>query len=199
MRILLIDSYDSFTWNLVQGFAMMGAVVEVRYNDEVSPDDFRLVQPDLVVLSPGPGRPEDAGAMPTMLAAAIEQGFPLFGVCLGHQAICAHFGVPTIHAQAPIHGKASPVLHDGSGIFRGIPSPMLCARYHSLCADAAAIDPAGALVVTGRLKDGTVMAVEHRSRPIWGVQFHPESFVTPDGPRLLGNVMQMARSAVSAT
>jgi len=185
--ILLIDNYDSFTWNLAQYLGELGAPPIVRRNDEVSIDDIAKMQPQKIVISPGPGRPEDAG----VTVAAIRrfgESVPVLGVCLGHQGIGVAFGGSVIRAAALMHGKVSSIQHDGRGVFRGISPSFQAGRYHSLViADPAPAD----LEVAARTEDGTIMGVRHRTFPIHGVQFHPESVLTVEGRRLLRNFLEM--------
>jgi anthranilate synthase component 2 len=185
--ILLIDNYDSFSYNLYQLVGSLGEEVEVVRNDAVTLADIARRKPSHVILSPGPGRPEDAGITP---AAARDvgalMGIPTLGVCLGHQAICAAFGAKVVHAKTLMHGKQSvATLRGESRIFAGLPDRIPVARYHSLAADPATI-PA-CLRVTAVADDGEIMAVEHEKHPIYGVQFHPESILTPDGRRIMEN------------
>ena len=185
--ILLIDNYDSFTWNLAQYLGELGAPPIVRRNDEVSIDDIAKMQPQKIVISPGPGPPEDAG----VTVAAIRrfgESVPVLGVCLGHQGIGVAFGGSVIRAAALMHGKVSSIQHDGRGVFRGISPSFQAGRYHSLViADPAPAD----LEVAARTEDGTIMGVRHRTFPIHGVQFHPESVLTVEGRRLLRNFLEM--------
>ena len=185
--ILLIDNYDSFSYNLYQLVGSLGAEVEVVRNDAISLAGIARMRPSHVILSPGPGRPEDAGITP---AAARDvgalMGIPTLGVCLGHQAICAAFGAKIVHAKTLMHGKQSlATLRGQSRLFAGLPDAIRVARYHSLAADPATI-PA-CLRVTAVADDGEIMAVEHEKFPIYGVQFHPESILTPDGRRIMEN------------
>ena len=181
--ILLLDNKDSFVWNLAQSFGALGAAVEVVRSDVV--DDARLASARALVVSPGPGRPEDAGR--SVAAIRTWSGRkPILGVCLGHQAIGAAFGGAVVRGE-PRHGRTSPVAHDGEGLFAGLPTPLAVCRYHSLYV-ADPLPPE--LVATARTSDGAVMALRHRSHATFGVQFHPESFRTPDGGRLLANFLQ---------
>ena len=182
---LLIDNYDSFSYNLYQLVGELSPDVRVIRNDELSVEEIRALAPARIILSPGPGRPEDAGVI---VDAARELGktIPLLGVCLGHQAICTAFGASVTYAKRLMHGKQSLVRFvEPCPLFTGCPDPMPVARYHSLAADAATM-PA-CLAVTARADDGEVMAVRHREYPIFGVQFHPESILTPDGRTILKN------------
>ena len=178
--ILLVDNYDSFTYNLVHLLEQLGAEVVVRRNDAITVDEAEALAPDRLVISPGPGRPEDAGVS-VALIRALGPSVKTLGVCLGHQAIGQAFGGEVGAARALVHGKASRVRHDGEGVFRGLPEEIDAGRYHSL---AALSVPAG-LVVTAHTADGEVMGVRHATLPIEGVQFHPESVLTPDGPRMM--------------
>jgi anthranilate synthase/aminodeoxychorismate synthase-like glutamine amidotransferase len=179
--VLLVDNFDSFTWNLVQAFRVLGATVIVRRSDAIDPDVAARLNPTHVVLSPGPGRP-------TPLLAALVERFlgvrPLLGVCLGHQALAETLGGRVVPARELVHGKARDVRHERRGIFEALPSPFPAGRYHSLAVDEGTL-PA-ALAITARADDGEIMGLEHRDALAWGVQFHPESILTPDGPRLLG-------------
>ncbi len=180
----MVDNYDSFTWNLVHLLEELGAEVVVRRSDEVDADRARRLAPDRIVVSPGPGRPVDAGAS-LELVRELGPETPLLGVCLGHQAIVEAFGGRVGQARALLHGKASVVRHDGRGVFAGLPSELVAGRYHSL----AAVEVPAELEVSARTDDGEVMAVRHREHPVEGVQFHPESVLTPEGPRLLANFL----------
>jgi anthranilate synthase/aminodeoxychorismate synthase-like glutamine amidotransferase len=184
-RVLVIDSYDSFVYNLVQYLGELGALPTVVRNDELTLDEALALEPDGVLLSPGPGRPEDAGIICAAIPAFGERGVPVFGVCLGHQAIGHAFGATVERAPALMHGKTSHVEHEGLGVFAGLPSPLTATRYHSLVIAPASI-PAD-LEVTAHSSDGVVMGVRHRSLPIEGVQFHPESILTVAGHDLLRN------------
>jgi anthranilate synthase/aminodeoxychorismate synthase-like glutamine amidotransferase len=187
VRILLIDNYDSFTYNLVQAFAAMDADVLVYRNDAIDVDEALGLRPTHLVISPGPGRPEDAGVSLKMIAAFAERR-PVLGVCLGHQCLVSHFGGEIVRAERLMHGKTSRVAHDGRTIFDGMPQPFEAGRYHSLCADRQSL-PA-ALEVTAETMEGEIMAVRHRSLPLEGVQFHPESVLTPEGNALMANFMR---------
>ena len=186
--ILLIDNYDSFSYNLYQLVGELEPEIRVIRNDEMTVDQIRALHPDRILLSRGPGRPEDAGV--TMEAAGVlGREIPTLGVCLGHQAICAAFGATVTYAKALMHGKQSLVRFDPKcPLFRGLPEAAPVARYHSLAADAATV-PA-CLSITARTPDGEVMAVQHREYPIFGVQFHPESILTPDGKTILANFLK---------
>jgi anthranilate synthase component 2 len=179
LRVLMIDNYDSFTYNLVHLFEELGAEVVVRRNDALTVADAVALAPDRLVVSPGPGRPEDAGVSVDVIRA-LGPTVPTLGVCLGHQAIVAAYGGEVTAAQALLHGKASRVRHDGRGVYRGLPDEIEAGRYHSLAAGRLPAE----LEVTARAADGEVMGVRHVSHPVEGVQFHPESVLTPDGPAI---------------
>jgi anthranilate synthase component 2/para-aminobenzoate synthetase component 2 len=187
-RLLLIDNYDSFTYNLVQAFLVLGADVSVFRNDELTVDQALALAPSHVCISPGPGRPEDAGVSLAMIAAFAGR-VPLLGVCLGHQSLVHHFGGRIVSADRLMHGKTSMVTHDGRTIFRGLPNPFQAGRYHSLAAEPASL-PA-ILEVTARSETGEIMGVRHKTLPLEGVQFHPESVLTPDGNLLLGQFLEL--------
>ena len=182
--LLMIDNYDSFTYNLVHLFQELGAEVRVFRNAAITPDEAEQLVPSHVVISPGPGRPADAGVSVEVIRRLGPQ-VPTLGVCLGHQAIVAAFGGEVGQARALLHGKSSPIAHDGKGIFAGLPANFEAGRYHSL----AAVDVPAELEVTARTPDGEVMGVRHRELPIEGVQFHPESVLTPLGNELAENVL----------
>ncbi len=188
--VLLVDNYDSFTFNLAQAMGALGATVEV-----VRADDARLqaaidARPDRLVISPGPGRPEAAGRSPTLVREAPERGIRTLGVCLGLQCAAIAFGARVVRAPEPRHGKTSLVSHDGKGIFAGVPDPTEATRYHSLMVDEASLP--SDLAVTARSDDGVVMALRHASLPLEAVQFHPESVLTKDGMRMLENFLGRA-------
>ncbi len=185
--IFVVDNYDSFTYNLVQALGKIDASVEVARNDRFDPAGVAAQRPRAIVISPGPGRPEQAGRSIAMIAEAERAGIPLLGVCLGHQAIAAFHGGTVDRAPSPRHGKASLVTHDGSRLFDGLPQPFEAGRYHSLVVREEGLPPE--LVVTARSEDGLVMALAHRSKPVYGVQFHPESVLTPVGEKLLANFL----------
>jgi para-aminobenzoate synthetase component II len=193
MRVLVIDNYDSFVYNLVQYLAQLGAECTVRRNDDVDLDELDDV--DAVLVSPGPGTPERAGASIAMIERAAERQRPLLGVCLGHQAIGAAWGGVIERAPELLHGKTSLVHHDGSGVLAGLPDPFVATRYHSLTIRPDTL-PAQ-LEVTGRTAGGVIMAVRHKELPIHGVQFHPESVLTQGGHRLLANWMASAGHPVA--
>jgi anthranilate synthase component 2 len=181
----MIDNYDSFTWNLVHLFEERGVDVVVYRNDEITVDEAEALAPDRLVISPGPGRPEDAG-ISVDLIRRLGPRVPTLGVCLGHQAVIEAFGGEVGQAQALLHGKASRVRHDGEGVFAGLAEEIDAGRYHSL----AAVRVPDELVVTARTGDGEVMGVRHSAHPIEGVQFHPESVLTPDGPAMAENFLR---------
>ena len=186
-RLLLVDNYDSFTYNLVQAFLVLGAEVLVHRNDAITVEQARALAPSHLCISPGPGTPHDAGVSMDMIRA-FAGAIPVLGVCLGHQSIVEVFGGKVVRAGRLMHGKVSPVQHDGAGVFAGAPEPLQVGRYHSLIAEPESL-PA-ALVVTARTAEGEIMGVRHRELNVEGVQFHPESVLTPEGPRLLGNFLQ---------
>ncbi len=186
--ILVIDHYDSFVYNLVQLVGWLGFHAEVVRSDAEPAAALADRRPDAVILSPGPGRPEDAGCMVELLRV-LDPGTPVLGVCLGHQAIGCAFGAPVGRAPSPVHGKASPVHHRGEGILAGLPSPFEAGRYHSLVVRRDALPPD--VSVTAETDDGLVMALQHRHLPRFGVQFHPESILTPEGPRIVENFLAL--------
>ena len=190
MKVLMIDNYDSFTYNLVHLLEELGADVLVRLSDALSVEDAKALSPDGLVVSPGPGRPHDAGRS-LELIRELGATMPTLGVCLGHQAIVEAFGGEVAQARELIHGKASRIEHDGRGIFAGLPPHLEVGRYHSL----AAIHVPDELDVTSRTDDGEVMGVRHRELPIEGVQFHPESVLTPEGPAMLRTYLDSLRRA----
>ncbi len=188
MKVFVLDNYDSFTFNVVQALGALGADVEVERNDAVTIDEIGVRSPDAVVISPGPGRPDDAGASVELVRWCIRTRTPLLGVCLGHQAIAVALGAVIVRGPAVMHGKTSLVHHDGDGIYRGIASPFEAMRYHSLVVDRASLP--GELAVTARTDDDVVMGLRHRTAPVEGVQFHPESILTEAGPMLLENFVE---------
>jgi anthranilate synthase/aminodeoxychorismate synthase-like glutamine amidotransferase len=189
-KLLLIDNYDSFTYNLVQAFMVLGADVQVYRNDEISVERALALRPSHLCISPGPVRPDDAGLSLAMLAG-FERRVPILGVCLGHQSLVQHFGGRIVSAERLMHGKTSMIGHDGKTIFEGLSQPFQAGRYHSLAAEPASL-PA-VLEVTARSERGEIMGVRHRELPLEGVQFHPESVLTPEGNRLLGNFLAFRR------
>jgi anthranilate synthase/aminodeoxychorismate synthase-like glutamine amidotransferase len=194
--LLLIDNYDSFTFNLVHFLGDLGAVCEVHRNDRLSVDQALAMAPEAIVLSPGPCTPNEAGICLGLIRAAAGR-IPVLGVCLGHQAIGQAFGAEVVRAPLPMHGKVSAILHDGTDVFTGLPSPFHATRYHSLIVRRETL-PA-TLVETARTEDGLVMGLRHRALPIFGVQFHPESIASEHGHRLLHNFLDRARGANAPT
>ena len=191
-RILLLDNYDSFTYNLEQALRMLGAEVQVFRNDKIDIEQAEDMDISHLVISPGPGRPEDAGVSMKLLAHFMER-VPVLGVCLGHQAMAQVLGGKVVYAPRLMHGKASDVQHDGEGVFRGLPNPMQAARYHSLIVERESLP--GCLLPTAETAEGELMGMRHESLPLAGVQFHPESVLTPAGNDLLANFLAMeARS-----
>ncbi len=189
MRVLLVDNYDSFAYNLVQALRVLGAQVDVFRNDACSVEEALERKPDRFVISPGPCTPAEAGISVELCRRA---EVPLLGVCLGHQSLAAAFGGRVVRAGRILHGKTSPIRHDGHGLFAGLPDPFIAARYHSL----EATELPDCLEVCARTEDrGELMAVRHRERPLYGVQFHPESYLTPDGPALLRNFLASGEAA----
>jgi anthranilate synthase/aminodeoxychorismate synthase-like glutamine amidotransferase len=186
-RVLLIDNYDSFTYNLVQAFLILGAEVDVHRNDAITVDAALQWQPTHLIISPGPGTPRSAGVSMRMIEAFAER-IPIFGVCLGHQSLVEVFGGRVVRAGRLMHGKVSTIAHDGKGLYAGMRQDFEAGRYHSLIAEPESI-PAD-LQVTARTPEGEIMGVRHKSLPIEGVQFHPESVLTPDGPMLMGNFLK---------
>ena len=195
--ILMIDNYDSFTFNLVQALEAAGAEVRVVRNDAMTRDDVEAMADDAaadlrgIVVSPGPGNPGTAGVSVDTVEVAAERGIPLLGVCLGMQSMAAAYGAAIVRAPTLVHGEASAVEHDGEGLLAGMPADFPAARYHSLCVDPATL-PAELYVTATSPEDGVVMGLRHRTLPIEGVQFHPESVLTPDGPHLLANFLRLA-------
>jgi len=191
-RLLMIDNYDSFTYNLVQYLAELGADVEVRRNDAVGLDDVQARAPDGIVISPGPCTPREAGVSVPLIQRFAGQ-IPILGVCLGHQAIGAAFGGDVVRAPRIMHGKTSPIHHDGTGVFAGLPDPFDATRYHSLVIDPGTLPPT--LLRNAWTDEGEIMGVRHRSAFVEGVQFHPESILTLEGKRLLGNFLSRLPAA----
>jgi anthranilate synthase component 2 len=186
--VLVIDNYDSFTYNLVQYLGELGAEVRVMRNDVVTLDDVVNAKAERIVISPGPGRPEDAGITMSVIRT-LGETTPILGVCLGHQAIGAVFGGEVVRAAVPMHGKTSTIEHDGRGVFTGIGGPFLASRYHSLIVAETSLPPS--LEITARTKeDGNIMGLRHKTLPVHGVQFHPESILTGEGHRILRNFLE---------
>jgi anthranilate synthase/aminodeoxychorismate synthase-like glutamine amidotransferase len=198
-RVLLIDNYDSFTFNLVQRLGELGAETEVVRNDALTAEELVRSRPDRLVISPGPCTPLEAGISVEVIrllcglsGSGRASGVPILGVCLGHQSIGAAFGARVVRAKAPVHGKAEEMRHDGSALFRGAPRRLFAGRYHSLVVEEKSLPRS--LAVSARTLDGTVMALRHRTLPVFGVQFHPESILTPDGQTLLRNFLAFPAS-----
>ena len=189
VRILLIDNYDSFTYNVVQAFATLGAEVLVYRNDAINVGEGRALDPTHLVISPGPGRPEAAGVSLAMIAA-FASSVPILGICLGHQCLVQHFGGQIVRADRLMHGKTSTVRHDGKTIFTGLPQALEVGRYHSLCAAPDALP--GVFELSARTDRGEIMGVRHKVLPLEGVQFHPESVLTPEGDKLMANFLRMS-------
>ena len=188
--IFVLDNFDSFTYNLVQYFQQLDRTVKVVRNNAAAVEEVLGLRPEAIVLSPGPGRPENAGIMPALIRAAAGK-VPMFGVCLGHQAIGQAFGMQVIHAKRIMHGKVSTVDHDGRGLFTGLSSPFKAVRYHSLALDETTLPPE--LEVTARSEDGEVMGIRHKEALIEGIQYHPESILTSTGKRQLANFLDIVR------
>lgn len=191
VRMLLIDNYDSFTYNVVQAFAALGADVSVHRNDAISVEAALELDPTHLVISPGPGRPEDAGVSLAMIDA-FAQRVPVLGICLGHQCLVQHFGGEIVRAERLMHGKTSMTRHDGKTIFAGLPQLLEVGRYHSLCALRESLPDM--LELTAETERGEIMGVRHKTLPLEGVQFHPESVLTPDGRQLMANFLRMKTS-----
>jgi anthranilate synthase component II len=192
--ILLIDNYDSFTFNLVQFLGDLGAECVVKRNDALTPQEVLAMAPEAVVLSPGPCTPNEAGICLDMVEAAADAKLPLLGVCLGHQAIGQAFGGQVVRAAEPVHGKTSQVFHDNTDVFEGLPNPFTATRYHSLIVQRASLPEV--LVPTAWTEDETIMGLRHAELPIYGVQFHPESIATSHGHDILRNFLRLAGAKV---
>jgi anthranilate synthase/aminodeoxychorismate synthase-like glutamine amidotransferase len=188
--ILVIDNYDSFTFNLVHFFGDLGAECEVRRNDTLTPYEAVAMHPDAIVLSPGPCTPKEAGICLELVSVAAEKKIPLLGVCLGHQAIGQAFGGNVIRAPVPVHGKTSDIHHNGTDVFAGLPDPFTATRYHSLIVDKATLPDVLAETASA---DGLIMGLRHKTLPMFGVQFHPESIATSHGHEILRNFLDLAR------
>jgi anthranilate synthase/aminodeoxychorismate synthase-like glutamine amidotransferase len=186
-RVLVIDNYDSFVYNLVQYLGELGATPVVHRHDDLGLDDLVALEPDAVLISPGPGRPEDAGVSNAAIRHFGEAGVPVLGVCLGHQAIGALYGGAVVRAPRVMHGKTSTITHDGRGVFAGLPNPFTATRYHSLVVERASVPDV--LEISAESEDGLVMGLRHRALPVEGVQFHPESILTESGHELLANFL----------
>ena len=196
MRILIIDNYDSFTYNLVQYLGELGADLDVQRNDDATVAELLASKPDGLVISPGPGVPQNAGISIEAVIEFSSAEIPVLGVCLGHQSIGEAFGGNTVRAQSIMHGKTSPIEHDNKGVFEGLPQPFDATRYHSLVVEEESLPEC--LSVTARTADGEIMGLRHRELPVEGVQFHPESILTGEGKRLLGNFLARCREASSS-
>lgn len=194
--ILVIDNYDSFTYNLVQYLGELGAEVVVERNDAVAVEEVKKLAPSGILISPGPGRPEDAG-ISLELIAELGSDTPIFGVCLGHQSIAQHFGAAIVRADRLMHGRTSKILHEGAGVFAGLPSPLTATRYHSLIVDRETVP--GDLEVTAWTDQDEIMGLRHKELPIEGVQFHPESFLTEHGHALIENWLSTLGSVGGAS
>ena len=194
MTVLLLDNHDSFTWNLAQYLRELGAEVEVVRNDRITPAEVAAADPDAVVISPGPGRPESAG-ISVELIRDLAGLVPILGVCLGHQALAYAYGGVISPAPSLMHGKTSPVFHDGRTLFSGLPVPFDATRYHSLVVEAASVPDI--FEISARTADGIVMGLRHRELPLEGVQFHPESILTIEGKRLLSNFLRQIDGRLS--
>ena len=186
-RVLVIDNYDSFVYNLVQYLGELGAEPVVHRHDQVTPAELEALAPEAVLVSPGPGRPEDAGVSNDAIRAFGERGVPVLGVCLGHQCIGQLYGCDVVRAPRVMHGKTSTISHDDAGVFAGLPNPITATRYHSLVVERESVPEA--LTVTAESEDGLVMGLRHRDLPVEGVQFHPESILTESGHELLRNFL----------
>lgn len=189
--IFVLDNFDSFSYNLVQYFQQLDRTVKVVRNNAAAVEEVLGLRPEAIVLSPGPGRPENAGIMPALIRAAAGK-VPMFGVCLGHQAIGQAFGMQVIHAKRIMHGKVSTVDHDGRGLFTGLSSPFKAVRYHSLALDETTLPPE--LEITARSEDGEVMGIRHKEALIEGIQYHPESILTSTGKRQLANFLELVNA-----
>jgi len=191
--LLMIDNYDSFTYNLVQYFLELGEEVKVIRNDKLTLDDIETLAPQRLVISPGPCTPKEAG----ISVAAIQHfagKIPLLGICLGHQGITEAFGGKVVRADRLMHGKTSPILHDGSALYQNLPNPFIATRYHSLIAERESFPDC--LNITAWTEEGEIMGLQHRELPVWGVQFHPESILTTEGMDLLDNFLRLSPSSV---
>lgn len=192
--ILIIDNYDSFTYNLAQYFGELGAATVVKRNDEVTLAEIKRMRPAGICISPGPGRPEEAAISNEILRNA-EAKTPILGVCLGHQCIGSVFGAKVVRAERLMHGKTSPIEHNGSGVFANLPTPFAATRYHSLIVRRESLP--NCLQITAQTSEGEIMGLRHRDLPIHGVQFHPESVLTDSGKKLLANFLDLGRAASS--
>lgn len=195
--ILVLDNYDSFTYNLVQYLGELGEELDVQRNDALSVEDVGRLAPSAIVISPGPGTPAEAG-ISIPLVRRWGATIPILGVCLGHQAIVEAYGGKVVRAGRLMHGKTSLVWHDGTGLFSGLPSPMQVMRYHSLIAEPSSMPGDLEVLAVATDDESEIHAVRHREHPVWGVQFHPESVMTPDGKSLLANFLRLARPVATA-
>ena len=186
--ILMIDNYDSFTYNLVQYLGVLGSEVEVHRNDKITLDEIESMKPERIVISPGPGTPQSAGITISMIERYHPQ-VPILGVCLGHQAIGAAFGGRVLHATRIMHGKTSEISHDGKGVFRDLPDPITATRYHSLAVERKSLP--SCLEVSAEAEDNEIMGLRHRDYPVEGIQFHPESILTKEGMNILKNFINL--------
>ncbi|MGW8222925.1 MAG: anthranilate synthase component II [Syntrophobacteria bacterium] len=187
--ILMIDNYDSFTYNLVQYLGVLGSEVEVHRNDKITLDEIESMKPERIVISPGPGTPQSAGITISMIERFHSKEVPILGVCLGHQAIGAAFGGRVLHAARIMHGKTSEISHDGKGVFRDLPDPITATRYHSLAVERKSLP--SCLEVSAEAEDGEIMGLRHRQYPVEGIQFHPESILTKEGMNILRNFLNL--------
>jgi anthranilate synthase/aminodeoxychorismate synthase-like glutamine amidotransferase len=187
--VFVLDNYDSFTYNLVQYLGELGAVVEVRRNDAVSLDQIRALKPGRILVSPGPCSPRESGLSNEIIRTFAGEGVPVFGVCLGHQCIGHTFGAEVVVNYRMMHGKTSPIKHNGKDLFAGMPNPFLATRYHSLVIQRESIPDV--LEITAETDEGEVMGVKHKTLPIWGVQFHPESILTESGRTIMKNFLTL--------
>jgi anthranilate synthase/aminodeoxychorismate synthase-like glutamine amidotransferase len=187
--ILMIDNYDSFTYNLVQYLGVLGSEVEVHRNDKITLDEIESMKPERIVISPGPGTPQSAGITISMIERFHPKEIPILGVCLGHQAIGAAFGGRVLHAARIMHGKTSEISHDGRGVFRDLPDPITATRYHSLAVERKSLP--SCLEVSAEAEDGEIMGLRHREYPVEGIQFHPESILTKEGMNILRNFLNL--------
>lgn len=194
--ILVLDNYDSFTWNIVHYLREIGARIRVERNDALTAAEALATGAGGFVISPGPGRPEDAGQSLALVAACAEARRPLLGICLGHQAVARHFGARIVRAERVVHGKTSAIRHDSTGLFEGLPSPLVAARYHSLTVAPERFPEC--LAANAAADDGTVQGLRHQGLPIHGVQFHPESIASQEGHRLLANFTRIAACSSDA-
>jgi anthranilate synthase component II len=187
--VLVIDNYDSFTYNLVQYLGELGADLQVQRNDQISLDQIRALKPERILVSPGPCSPRESGLSNDVIRTFANEGIPIFGVCLGHQCIGHTFGGNVVVNYRMMHGKTSPIKHNGKDLFAGMPNPFLATRYHSLVIDRKSIPDI--LEVTAETDEGEIMGVKHRNLPVWGVQFHPESILTENGRTILKNFLAL--------